>query len=159
MQAKNIKKLKNTVLIILAGVALGIFSKLLDNMALNDAIYWHRILEFMAGNVRELENIIERACIISLNGLIDINVLPDYIQNYRNEIQIPIKKEISYRNQALTGKKYLSYNDERTLIIETLRKEHGDVTSSSMILGVSKRTLYRKIRKYNININKYRVWD
>lgn len=36
-----------TVLIILMGIVLGIFTKLLDNLSLNDAVTWHRILELL----------------------------------------------------------------------------------------------------------------
>ena len=40
-------KIINSLLIFLIGVFLGIFAKWLDNLALDDAIWWHRILEFL----------------------------------------------------------------------------------------------------------------
>lgn len=41
------QKLVNSVLILFLGIALGSFSKWLDNMALDDSIWWHHILGFL----------------------------------------------------------------------------------------------------------------
>ncbi|NLP30438.1 MAG: hypothetical protein GX363_04820 [Clostridiales bacterium] len=71
MRVTNIKSnLMNTILIILVGVALGIFSKLLDNMPLYDDAYWHRILEILdLGNVFSRLSIwVLLAVIISVNS-------------------------------------------------------------------------------------------
>ncbi len=55
----------NTLLIILIGSALGILSKLLDNMSLNDAIGWHRVLEWS-----DLGNVFSRLSVWALFAVI-----------------------------------------------------------------------------------------
>ncbi len=59
---KNLKSdIINTILMILSGSMLGVFSKLLDNMSLNDAIGWHRVLMDL-----DLRNVFSRLAIWSL---------------------------------------------------------------------------------------------
>lgn len=52
----------------------------------------------------------------------------------------------------------LSPARECALIIQALRKEHGHIPSVSEQLGIPRRTLYRKIKKYNIDLNEFRIW-
>lgn len=62
---KNLKTdIINTVLIILMGIALGVFSKLIDNMSLNDAIVWQKILAKI-----DLRNVLSRLSVWTLFAL------------------------------------------------------------------------------------------
>ena len=40
---------------------------------------------------------------------------------------------------------------EKALILDVLKKNNGDVQTASNVLGVGLKTLYRKIKKYEIN--------
>lgn len=63
---KNLKSdITNTILIILIGIVLGAFSKLLDNFPLNDFIGWHRVLECL-----DLRNVFSRLSVWALFALI-----------------------------------------------------------------------------------------
>ncbi|KYO64493.1 Limonene hydroxylase [Thermovenabulum gondwanense] len=88
------------------------------------------------GNVRELEGIIERACAICDNKYIDIEDLIGYYEN--TEEYVDISKELTLEDQ------------EKKLIIETLRETNGNLTVASKILGIHRTTLLRKIKKYKI---------
>ena len=87
------------------------------------------------GNVRELENILEHAYVLSRGSLIEEKQLPhDFLAKTNCVADIPT--EIS----PLT-------TSENKLIIETLREANGNKTETARRLGVSRTTLWRKIRK------------
>lgn len=46
---------------------------------------------------------------------------------------------------------------EKMNITKVLRKTNGHITLSSKLLGVSRSGLYNKLRKYKIDINKFRI--
>ena len=52
----------------------------------------------------------------------------------------------------------LSPAKECAMIIQVLREEHGHVPSASERLQIPRRTLYRKIKKYNIDLDSFRIW-
>jgi DNA-binding NtrC family response regulator len=47
---------------------------------------------------------------------------------------------------------------ERDVIAKALAQEDGNVSKVSVLLGIPKRTLYRKIEKYKIDLERYRIW-
>lgn len=124
------------------------------------------------GNVRELENAIERAINITPNDYITLEQLPqtilDYLSNktddgtentYNANSQIPTPKEIlSFRvPESPLRNVGLSIKDtNRQLIVSSLEQTGGNVTVAAELLGISRRTLYRKLEKYNISSEDYR---
>ena len=91
------------------------------------------------GNVRELENVIERATIVEENNEIGIQSLPPYLQEYFN--------------RTIDGGR------QETLPLEEVEKEHigkslqfheGNISRTARSLGIDRKTLYEKIRKYNL---------
>ncbi len=84
------------------------------------------------GNVRQIENVIERAVILRKAGLIQPRDLPE---------------EITARTAQPSGKSL--EETERDYILQLLRECGGNQTQVSRILGINRRTLYRKLRKYN----------
>jgi len=90
------------------------------------------------GNVRELENVMERAVIMSLGDTIVPDVLPDYFKidnHYRKDT-----------NEPLT----LIEAHERTLINDMLAACKGNRTQAAAQLGMSRRSLYNKLKRYGI---------
>ncbi len=101
------------------------------------------------GNVRELENTIERALNLTQEDIISEAELPSELSpEYQTQNLMPPKADPS----AGFGKKRVLDR-----IIEALEQEEGNVTKASAVLGIPKRTLYRKIQKYDIDVNKYRI--
>ena len=81
------------------------------------------------GNIRELENMLERAIILS-GGRTEIDLKPEDSNTQQGEDL-----------KAL----------EKNAIIEALKKTGGNKKEASQILGISLRTLYYKIKEYGID--------
>jgi DNA-binding NtrC family response regulator len=96
------------------------------------------------GNIRELENAIERACILCEGGRITSTCLPHSISliedTYRNE---------SDGDENLSIKK-AEDSIERELIRKALAKTGGNRTQAAKILEISHRSLLYKIKEYGI---------
>ncbi len=95
------------------------------------------------GNVRELENCIERAVALGNQNMIDLQDLPPAIQQYA--IQAP---------DLATPREPISAHDleqlERLTIQRVFEETNGDKGLTGRMLGISRATLYRKLKRYNI---------
>jgi two-component system response regulator HydG len=90
------------------------------------------------GNVRELENALEHAVVLSRGNLIEAAALPERITKRRKE---PLVAERSYRNPTLEV-------IERAYIMWVLQAEGGNKTRAAEVLGIDPSTLYRKLSRY-----------
>ncbi|MCB9506104.1 MAG: sigma-54-dependent Fis family transcriptional regulator [Myxococcales bacterium] len=89
------------------------------------------------GNVRELENAIERAVVLDSDGLIDVDDLPPGLGDHPPEsatVTLPVGTTLA--------------EAERQLILATLAQTAGDKAVAATILGVGRRTIYRKLDEY-----------
>jgi transcriptional regulator of acetoin/glycerol metabolism len=89
------------------------------------------------GNVRELHNIIEHAVVLCQGSMIREEHLPRYLQGQANES---------------AGKTGRLVDCERQAILNALRENHWNRLAASKQLGIHKTTLFRKIRKLNIEL-------
>lgn len=88
------------------------------------------------GNVRELENTIERAVVLSRKKLITPTDLPEQVnqgQKLTEFIMVPIGMPLE--------------EVKNRVIEETLKTTKGDKTLAAKILGITSRTIYRKVGK------------
>ena len=94
------------------------------------------------GNIRELENCMERAVILARGEIIAPADLPPIIQSLSREREI----------QGLNLPSGISLQEvERTLILKTLEDTGGNRSRAAEILGINRRTLQNKLREYEIN--------
>ena len=94
------------------------------------------------GNVRELENTVERAVILSREEMITPALLPDAIQ------AVDVSEEVEPRFEAAGG----SLKDlEKQMILQTLEETGGNRTKTADILGISRRSLQLKLKKFGVN--------
>lgn len=91
------------------------------------------------GNVRELENIIERSISFANGPLILPSDLPGYLTGSNIETVIPSKRLRDAIEQL-----------ERELILSALRESGGNISRAASILGIYRQQLQRKLRRYNI---------
>jgi two-component system response regulator FlrC len=93
------------------------------------------------GNVRELENAMERACLLAS---LDKVILPEHLG-----FTEPMKKEPVVHNGSANGaEKMTLWEVERDLILDTLEKMGGNRTHAAKRLGISIRTMRNKLKEY-----------
>lgn len=128
------------------------------------------------GNVRELQNAVARAFYASRTSLIEAEDLPQEVVSRVLEIRGNGDKASGQgeteRPGAKSGTAYGSENEkeekpahcnanyaqtkmqfECESILAAIRMNNGNVTAAGMSLGMSKSTIYRKIKKYGIRLN------
>jgi two-component system, NtrC family, response regulator AtoC len=96
------------------------------------------------GNVRELENCIERAIALGDRRVIDSGDLPSTIGS-----AAPLPDMMSGRHSSPVSSTDLE-DIERDTIQRVFRQANGDKTLAGKMLGISRATLYRKLKRYNI---------
>jgi two-component system, NtrC family, response regulator HydG len=89
------------------------------------------------GNVRELENAIERALVLGRDSAIHIEDLPDDLR--QSLLTSPGPEHVR-----------LMADMEREQIIKALRAAGGNKTAAARLLGLDRKTLYRKLEVYGI---------
>ncbi len=104
------------------------------------------------GNVRELENAIERACYLASGQTLLLKHLPEELRTYQNGlVNIPERLSISENGQSVdiplgTPLEVV----EEMFVRQTLARLDGDRVETAAVLGISLRTLQRKLKKYDI---------
>ncbi|MGE0129990.1 MAG: sigma-54-dependent transcriptional regulator [Blastocatellales bacterium] len=91
------------------------------------------------GNVRELENAIERAATLAPGSRLTPDELPERLRNHGAAAAFIARS--SERDLTL-------HEVERDYIIEMLRKTGGNKTRAAELLGLDRKTLYRKLEEF-----------
>jgi len=97
-----------------------------------------------SGNIRELKNIIERASIMSEGGIIDVQHLPENIRQGNEKVISSIKNDIPLDERM----KIL----EKEIIINALKEAGGIQVKAAGILGINQRSLWHRIKKFEIDV-------
>ena len=94
------------------------------------------------GNIRELENIVERCVVISSSSIVKISCLPYEIREAGNSYA-PTNEPEPLLNSAIDA-------IEHEVIQKALMEANGNKTKASLALGISRRSLHRKLQKYEM---------
>ena len=97
------------------------------------------------GNVRELRNVVESMVVIDSDGVLDVDDLTDDL----------LGASPAPTDGSTGGASHLighSLEDiEKYYISETLKQTKGNREEAARLLGIGERTLYRKLKEYEIN--------
>ncbi len=88
------------------------------------------------GNIRELENVLERTIVLAKNDLIGIDELP-----------VSLRKNLQPRNDVGLS----LYEHERLYILKKLAECNWNKKLAASVLGINRSSLYSKLKKYGIN--------
>lgn len=98
------------------------------------------------GNIRELENNIERACILSTDNVIHSYNLPPSLQTAD-----------SSNTLAKGGMLYMVEQVEKQLIREALTTSQGNIVKAAENLKITERMMGTRLKKYNIDAWRFKV--
>lgn len=98
------------------------------------------------GNVRELENCVARAVTLGDRQVIDVNDLPPAIRTEGGEAS----QRVSGDSASLSTTALAEM--ERVTILKVFEQANGDKALAGKMLGISRATLYRKLKRYNITL-------
>jgi transcriptional regulator with PAS, ATPase and Fis domain len=105
-------------------------------LAVNPEVFSYLENYSWPGNVRQLENVVERAVALNTSGVFDVEDLPEEIQSVRR----------TATRRRDTPWATLEEMEER-YIREVLEGTNGNISRAAEILGIDRRTLYRKLEK------------
>ncbi len=97
------------------------------------------------GNVRELENCLERAVALGDQRILEVNDLPPAIAHSEAGAEPPDAPEFGTDLHATDLE-----DIERATIERVFSQVKGDKVRAGKMLGISRATLYRKLKRYNI---------
>jgi PAS domain S-box-containing protein len=87
------------------------------------------------GNVRELEHAIEHAFVLCPSGPISLKYIPDEIKSNHAQPPMPEKETVE---------------DQAEQLADVLRRTDGNKAKAARLLGISRQTLYRRLRRNGI---------
>lgn len=106
------------------------------------------------GNIRELENVIKRAMIQSERESINMVELPPTapgdVRPY--DLQSAESGEIPFKEYI----KKITYDAESNYLVDMLERHQGNIKVIAELMEVDRKTIYRKIEEFGIDISKYR---
>jgi DNA-binding NtrC family response regulator len=102
------------------------------------------------GNVRELENVVERAVTLAKGKKITIAELPTYLFT-------ETAAAISFDKVKFTDAKQIAVEEvEKKYLLHLLQKHKGNITKMAEDAGMTRRNIHRMLNNHNINTNDWR---
>lgn len=120
--------------------------------------YWH-------GNLRELQNVIKRAVLLTQYDYITLDALPHEIIHptyfsadesvVMSQVQVyadMLRPGTTVISQPANNLKSVSENAERAAILKVLEKTGYNKTKAAEVLNIDRKTLYNKLKAYDIHL-------
>lgn len=115
------------------------------------------------GNVRELINAVERAVLLCDGDVIGLEHLPEALgpkqlagrsRSWTGELNVGAEHLLSGTLEE--GKRKLLEGFERDYLVHTLRRTQGNIGKTAQIAGVDPRTIYNKMKLYDLRKESFR---
>jgi DNA-binding NtrC family response regulator len=100
------------------------------------------------GNVRELRNAMDRAVALCPQPVIGLDDLPDPIRQYHEDQEPAGPGSIEHEGNQLARARETA---EMRKVLDALRRNHNNRSRAASELGISRVTLYKKMRKYGLS--------
>jgi DNA-binding NtrC family response regulator len=111
------------------------------------------------GNIRELQNVIERAVIVCDGDVLRPEHLPEYIRQASENHADHGRSQQTFDAPFKIAKEEFVGEFERRYITHHLSLNHGNVAKTARTTGMFEGHLYQKIKRYQINPNQFRIAD
>lgn len=106
------------------------------------------------GNIRELENVIERACVTSHEEVL----LPDHLQNLlTGPLSNHVATSVDVSRPLHDVVREATADLEREYLCKLLRQTHGNVTRCAALCGLSRRSITAKLAELQIDRSQFQV--
>ncbi|WP_052427477.1 sigma-54-dependent Fis family transcriptional regulator [Neobacillus niacini] len=99
------------------------------------------------GNIRQLENVLERAFHFSQTNWIEMEHLPKELNLHEAPTSIELKRP---EPTVAINRKQSINQTEKQVVLQALLACQGNRSKTAELLGISRTTLYQKIKKYHI---------
>jgi two-component system, NtrC family, response regulator len=108
---------------------------------------WKSLYNYVwPGNIRELENVIERAVVLNSTGVIGVEDLPEHFSEKKEELDIdnfiPFNAPLQQTLEQI----------EKKIILRALKKCSNVQSHAAEMIGIKKDLFHHKMRKYNISV-------
>ncbi len=90
------------------------------------------------GNIRELRNLVERMVVLARGKMLDVKDIPIQVREQASDGEVRIDADLTVDEM------------EKRMVVQALEKTGGNRTKAAEKLGVSRRTLHRKLNEYGI---------
>jgi two-component system response regulator HydG len=102
-----------------------------------------RLLKYdWPGNVRELMNVVERAVVLSTSSYVDERILPPALREPRPGEAAPAERPLPSDGPL--------EEVEKAAVLRTLDASGGNKSEAARRLGITRRTLHKKLKKYGV---------
>jgi len=102
------------------------------------------------GNIREMQNVIERAAVLTKEGLIRLETLPTI---FRNTYESCHDDDVNRRRVSFKAERELQVGrTEKNIISRYLEETGGNVAKAARLANVPRRTFYRMLEKHGIEV-------
>lgn len=104
------------------------------------------------GNIREMQNIIERAAVLSQDSVVRLENLPSIFKEIYDERAglLPATRKMSFKAERESHVGHL----ERNLIVRYLEEANGNVSKAARLADIPRRTFYRLLEKHEIAVQR-----
>ena len=103
------------------------------------------------GNIRELRNVINRSVLLTSGADITKDVLPEEFLGNINSDGLNLQAELRTQNGTSDLREITSLT-EKELILNALNEAKYNKSKAAKLLNIDRKTLYNKIKTYNIDI-------
>ena len=123
-------------------------NKLYDIEGAEEDVYEAMIKYDWPGNIRELRNAVERLASLNVKGMLVSEYLPEEIlRNSKKGKQESAEEPVVDKTLSLKENLHLY---EKKIILQAVKAEKGDKTRAAEILGISRASMYQKLKEYGL---------